>query len=243
MNVVMIIQARMSSTRLPGKILKKVLDKTLLEYQIERVSRCQLVDRIVIATTVNPRDQSIIDLCEKLNISYFQGSELDVLDRYYHTAKLYSAEVIVRITSDCPLIDPEIIDQIIQFYLTFYPQYDYVSNCLQRTYPRGMDTEVFSFSALEKAFLKGQQLHEREHVTPFIYNPQNNYKIQNIAYTENQSHYRWTVDTIEDFTLIEKMIISFYPSYPNFTLKDCLNLLQKYPEWSKINSHIAQKSL
>ncbi|WYL96988.1 MAG: glycosyltransferase family protein [Gloeotrichia echinulata IR180] len=243
MKTVIIIQARMTSTRLPGKVLKKVMDKPLLEYQIERLQRVKLADAIVIATTTNDTDLPIIELCSRLSVPYFRGSEENVLARYHGSAKAYHADVIVRVTSDCPLIDPQVIDLIIQFYRDFSDKYDYVSNTLERSYPRGLDTEIFSFSVLNQAFLEATQPSDQEHVTPFIYRHPERYHIAQVTYTENQSHHRWTVDIPEDFALIERIITELYPHLPNFTFEDCLALLQKFPEWSAINAHIEQKIL
>ncbi|MBN3905794.1 MAG: glycosyltransferase family protein [Nostoc sp. NMS1] len=239
MKTVIIVQARMTSTRLPGKVLKKVLDKSLLEYQIERLKRVKLADEIVIATTINRKDLPIIELCDRLSIPYFRGSEEDVLARYYQAAKEHHADVVVRITSDCPLIDPQLIDKVIQFYLEY--EYDYVSNCLQRSYPRGMDTEVFSFLALQQAFVEATAQPDREHVTAFIYMHPERYRLGQIIYSENQSLHRWTVDTADDFELIKRIIEALYPQIPKFTLEDCLDLLRQYPDWSLINAHVEQK--
>jgi spore coat polysaccharide biosynthesis protein SpsF len=241
MKTAIIVQARMTSTRLPGKVLKKVLDKPLLEYQIERLSRVKLADEVIIATTVNETDEPIVQLCNSLSIPYFRGSEEDVLSRYYETAKAPQADGIVRVTSDCPLIDPEVIDEAIKFYIDHQTEYDYVSNSLERTYPRGMDAEVFSFKALQEAFLETTALPDREHVTPFIHRQPQRYRLANINYSESQSHQRWTVDTPEDFELIKTIIEAIYPKLPDFTLRDCLNLLQKNPEWSTTNVHVQQK--
>ena len=241
MKTIIIVQARMTSTRLPGKILKKVLSKSLLEYQIERLKRVNLADEIVIATTTNNTDHPIVELCDYLSVKYFRCSEEDVLERYYQAAKKYQGDAIVRVTSDCPLIDPQTIDKVIQFYLEHRSEYDYVANCLERTYPRGMDTEVFSFTTLEQAFLEATTQPEREHVTPFFHLQPHRYKLGHILYSENYSHHRWTVDTVEDFQLIQKIIEELYPKNVQFTLEDCLNLLHEYPEWSLINAHIEQK--
>jgi spore coat polysaccharide biosynthesis protein SpsF len=241
MKVVIIVQARMTSTRLPGKVLKKVLDKPLLEYQIERLRRVKLADEVVIATTINETDEPIVQLCNSLSIPYFRGSEEDVLSRYYETAKAHQADLIARVTSDCPLIDPEVIDQVMKLYIDHQTEYDYVSNSLERTYPRGMDTEVFSFKALQEAFLEATALPDREHVTPFIHRQPQRYSLASVNYSENQSDHRWTVDTPEDFQLIKKIIEVIYPKLPDFTLRDCLNLLEKNPEWSTINAHVQQK--
>lgn len=241
MKTVIIVQARMTSTRLPGKVLKKVLGKSLLEYQVERLRRVKYADEIVIATTINETDQPIVDLCRHLSVPCFRGSEQDVLARYHGAAREHQAETTVRITSDCPLIDPQVIDRVIQFYLEHRPAYDYVSNSLERTYPRGMDTEVFSIKALNEAFAEATEQSDREHVTPFIHRQPDRYQLANVAHTENQSHHRWTVDTPEDFELVKNIINALYPANPLFNLQDCLNLLQKHPEWEKINVHVQQK--
>ncbi|NJM65409.1 MAG: acylneuraminate cytidylyltransferase [Acaryochloris sp. RU_4_1] len=241
MKIVIINQARMTSTRLPGKVLKQVLGKTLLEYQIERLRRVKLVDQIVVATTTNDTDQPIIDLCNRLSISYYRGSEDDVLARYHGAAIAYQADVGVRVTSDCPLIDPKVIDHVIQFYIDAYPKYDYVSNCLERTYPRGMDTEVFAFSALDQAFHQAKAQSDREHVTPFIYRRPDRYHLGKVTYYRRIKNHRWTVDMPEDFELIKKIIESLYPKNPEFSLEDCLELLSQHPEWILINKNVDQK--
>ena len=240
MKTVIIVQARMTSTRLPGKVLKTVLGKTLLEYQIERLQRVKLADQIVIATTTNENDQSIIDLCQRISIPYYCGSEEDVLSRYYEAATLYKADTVVRLTSDCPLIDPTVIDEVINYFNKH--KCDYISNTLDRTYPRGMDTEVFPYKILKEAFEKAIELPEREHVTPFIYHRPEQYCLESVKLITDQSQYRWTVDTPEDFELIEKILSVLYPANPEFSMQDCLELLQKHPEWEEINSHIEQKA-
>jgi len=239
--VVIINQARMTSTRLPKKVMKEVLGKPLLEYQIERLQRVKLADQIVVATTINDTDQLIIDLCDRLSISSYRGSEDDVLARYHGAAIEYQADVVVRVTSDCPVIDPQVIDQVIQFYIDAYPKYDYVSNCLGRTYPRGMDTEVFSFKSLDEAFHQATTQPDREHVTPFINLQSNRYSLGQVNYFENRSEHRWTVDTLEDFELIKRIIETLYLFKPEFSLQDCLELLSQNPEWKMINQHIEQK--
>ena len=242
MSTAIIVQARMASTRLPGKIMKKVLDKTLLEYQLERLFRVKQAGQVIIATTDHGEEQPIVDLCQKLGVPYFRGSEQDVLARYYSAATEYGVDVVVRITSDCPLIDPAVIDKVIGFYLAHKEEYDYVSNTFpELTYPRGMDTEVFSYQALMEAHEEATDQAEREHVTIFIKRHLDRYRIENITYEKDYSHYRWTVDTPEDFALIEKMIAALYPVNPHFTLEDCLTLIEEHPEWVKINAHVKQK--
>lgn len=172
MKTTAIIQARMGSTRLPGKILKDLLGKTVLQHVIERVQQARTIDEIIIATTTLEQDNAVVREAMQCGVRYFRGSEADVLSRYYLAAKENEAENVVRITSDCPLIDPQVIDIIVNFYKKT-KQYDIVTNASsdlsQRTYPRGLDTEVFSFTVLEKAFKQADKPYQREHVTPFIY--------------------------------------------------------------------------
>jgi spore coat polysaccharide biosynthesis protein SpsF len=243
MNIVMIVQARMTSNRLPGKVLKKVLGKPLLEYQIERLRSVKNAHHLVIATTTNETDQPIVGWCERYGVDYFRGSENDVLSRYYHAAKKCVADIVVRLTSDCPLIDPIVVDQVIKYYLDNLNQYDYISNSLTRSYPRGMDTEVFSFKVLSEAYLNSTMDLEKEHVTPYIYTRPLNYRIGQYRYSVDESEHRWTVDTAEDFELIRLILEELYPSKPEFTLEDCLRLLEQNPEWVEINRHIEQKKL
>jgi spore coat polysaccharide biosynthesis protein SpsF len=241
LKVAAIIQARMNSTRLPGKILFKVLDTTLLAFQIERVRRVSLIDEIIIATTTNAVDEPIVDLCRKLGVAYYRGSELDVLTRYYEAATIFKADIIVRLTSDCPVIDPFTVDRVISHFLFQSASVDYVSNILKRSYPRGMDTEVFSIQALRIAHQQATQMHDREHVTPYIFTNPERFRLRSIEYLSNECHHRWILDTSEDFQLLSRIIETLYPSKPNFTLEDMLVLLKEHPEWSKINAYIQQK--
>ena len=236
---VVIVQARMTSTRLPGKVLKEVLGKPLLEYQIERLQRIKSVDEIVIATTTNDSDQPIVDLCERLSVAYFRGSEEDVLTRYYDVAVAYKADAVVRITADCPVIDPKVCDEVISYYLENYNAYDYVR--LEKC-PRGLDTEVVSFNVLAECFKEATEQPEREHVTPFIYrgNPER-YRIKYMDFPEDLSHHRWTVDTPEDFKLIKNIIEELYPLNSEFNYVDILNAMGKYSDWYFINASVQQK--
>lgn len=240
MNTLIIVQARMGSSRLPGKVLKKVLDKPLLEYQIERLKQVKLANDIVVATTTNPLDDPIIELCSSLDIRSYRGSEHDVLKRYYEVGSLYKAEVVVRITADCPIIDPSIIDQVIREFYHAFDSCDYVSNTLKRTFPRGMDTEVFSFAALRNAHHKAIDGADREHVTPFIY--RNAQHVRCVSYPEDLSFHRWTVDTVVDFILIEKILTHLYPQKKNFTMEDCVKFLNNNPSWKEINAKVEQNN-
>jgi len=238
-NIVIIIQARMESTRLPGKVLMPVLGKPLLAYLIERVRNVKNADKIIIATTKNSADDEIERFCRAQGLLVFRGSVDDVLARYRDVAILTQANVIVRITGDCPLIDPLVVDKVIQFYLDH--SFDYVGNTLTLSYPRGMDTEVFSYKTLLSAFQKASRAEEREHVTLYIYQHPEQFKVANVPYITDKSGYRLTVDTKEDFILVKTIIKKLYPANPKFSLEDILTLLEQDPSLAKINSHIIQK--
>ncbi|WP_279237741.1 glycosyltransferase family protein [Heliorestis acidaminivorans] len=236
------MQARMTSTRLPGKILREVKGKPLIQYQLERLNKVKLKDIPIIATTTKQSDDILVEFCKENNIAFFRGSEDDVLSRYYKTAKEFNVDVIVRITADCPLIDPTVVDEVIDTFLK-EKKCDYVSNTNIRTYPRGMDTEVFTFKALEQSFYEAKTLSEREHVTPYMYTHPELFKLKAVIAQEDNSSHRWTVDTIEDFELIKLILESFYLYKPDFSLEDCLQLLKKNPEWKRINQGVEQKKI
>ncbi|MDV2582909.1 glycosyltransferase family protein [Alkalibacillus haloalkaliphilus] len=240
MKIVAIIQARMGSTRLPGKVLKPVLNKPLLAYQIDQLKHSELIDQLVIATTTASRDDAIIEFCKSHGVPYDRGSEADVLKRYEETARKFNADVVVRLTSDCPLIDSTVIDSVIGHFLT-NRAYDYVSNTIKRTFPRGMDTEVFTYDLLKEAEQNATLKREREHVTTYMTNPKNKYNIGQYLAEQDRSDLRLTVDTIEDFQLVEKVIKSLARQNDYFALTDIIQLLKAHPDWILINSHIEQK--
>lgn len=242
MKVVAIIQARMGSTRLPGKILKEINGRPLLSYQLERLKASKYIDEIVIATTTEEQDDKIVAFCEQQDVSYYRGSERDVLARYFDTAVKFKADAIVRITSDCPIIDVQVVDKTIQYFLESN-HYDYVSNTVERTYPRGLDTEVFTYAILEEAYKKAFLERDREHVTAYFYINQDVFKIGHVKNETDYSKYRWTVDTEEDFELINNIINALYPKNPQFTLQDTVNIMEENLEWFNINAHIEQKKL
>lgn len=242
MKISIIVQARMKSTRLPGKIMKTVLGKPLLEYQLERLKRVTLADEVVIATTQDRSDDVIVALCERLSIPFFRGDTEDVLDRYYRTVKQRGADVVVRITSDCPLIDPQVIDAAIRLF-NIQRGYDYISNVVQRTYPRGMDCEVFPFSLLEKIHRDATHAADREHVTLFVRLRPHLFHLGHLLYQTDESYYRWTIDAEDDFKLIREFFEHFYPQNPAFSLEDCLELVKRKPALSKLNEHVQQKEI
>jgi len=229
-----IIQARVDSSRLPGKVLKKVNNKTMLEILIRRLSRSKYISKIIVACSKNEKDKSIIDICKNLEVDYFIGSENDMLDRYYKAAKKFKALNIVRITGDCPLIDPKVVDEVIINF--FKKNVDYASNSNPPTYPDGLDVEVFKFSALKHAFFEAKLSSEREHVTPFIVNGKKFTKF-NLKYYKNISSLRLTLDEKEDLLVIEKIIKNFKNNI-YFDLKSIVNFLSKNKKIISINSHI-----
>lgn len=243
MNVVCIVQARLGSTRLHKKVLKEICGKTVLEHDIDRLKKVKNLNNIVIATTTLEEDKEIEKLVKKLGVDCFKGSAEDVLSRYYFAAREYNADVIVRVTSDCPLIDWQVSEKIIQYYLDNIDKYDYVSNTIERTYPRGLDTEVFSFKALEKSYNEGKKQYEREHVTPYIYQNTDKFRIEQYKNETDYSNYRWTLDTEEDLKLISIIYNNLYKENKLFDFNDILKFINKNPYVVNINEHIKQKKL
>jgi spore coat polysaccharide biosynthesis protein SpsF len=241
MKVVAVIQARMSSTRLPGKVLQDVAGEPMLARVVQRTRRAGSIDETVVAATVEPGDAPIAELCAARGWPCFRGSLEDVLDRYYQAARSYQADAVVRITSDCPLIDPGVVDEVVTAFLERQPQADYASNVvLPRTYPRGLDTEVMSFAALERAALEATDPASREHVTRHILlNPQS-YRVVRTAGEIDYSEMRWTVDTEADLRLVR--LIYEHLDRDDFDWHDVIALVQRNPRWSEINRHIVQKA-
>lgn len=241
MKTVAVIQARMGSTRLPGKALRLIAGETMLARVVRRVCQASLLDEVVVATSVEPADMAIVAECERLGIPFFRGSEDDVLDRYYQAAQAFQAEAVVRITADCPLIDAEVIDQVVQTWQQTGA--DYVSNVLTaRTYPRGLDTEVFSLATLSRAWQEAADPFQRVHVTPYIYQNPHLFFLKGITVEGNYGRYRWTVDTLEDWQFVQAVYAHFAPR-SDFGWRDVLQLLANEPDLQMINAHIEQKEL
>lgn len=239
---VAIIQARMGSTRLPGKVLKNLCGKPVLEHVIDRVRQSKKIDDIVVATTDLPQDDIIMELSQKCGVKYFRGDEDDVLSRYYYAAKENRAAHIVRITSDCPLYDPNVGDDVIAFFREH--DYDIVSNAgaldTRRTFPPGFDTEVFSWDCLKDAFDNARNRYQREHVTPYMYESSSNHWC-NYHLDHDCSGYRLTLDTPEDFTLIQALYNHFYKGAHDFYLSEIVGFLSTEPQLLKLNEAVYQK--
>jgi spore coat polysaccharide biosynthesis protein SpsF len=240
MKIATIVQARMGSTRLPGKVMLDLGGMTVLARVVERLRRARLIGELVIATTADPADDAIVRECESLGVQTFRGAEKDVLDRYYQAALHFNAEAVVRITSDCPLIDPEITDNVIRVFLERRP--DYASNALQRTYPRGLDTEAVAFAALERTWRLADRSYQRSHVTAYIYENPGQFKIIPVTGEADYSWQRWTVDTPEDLKFI-RSVYECLGSKGDFGWRDVLALMDRRPELLEINSHVCQKAL
>jgi glutamate-1-semialdehyde 2,1-aminomutase len=234
--VLAIIQARYNSTRFPGKVLKKINNQTVLEILIKRLSKSKNISKIIVACSNNFKDKAIIDVCNKLVVDYFVGSENDVLERFYKAAKKYKGENIVRITADCPLLDYKIVDKVISNF--FLKKVDYASNVNPSTFPDGLDVEVFKFSALKEAYINTRKSSEREHVTPFIINNKK-FKKFNLKNYKDYSFLRLTLDEKEDFTLIKKIIKNFKNNL-NFNLKNILALYKNKKNLFLINNHLVR---
>jgi len=240
---VAIVQARLASSRLPGKVLKEISGRPMLEWVMIRVARARSIDQVVIATTDDPSDDAIIELAEQKGWSFYRGSQFDVLDRFYHAAKKFSADVVVRITADCPLIDPDLIDLTLQeFHATGV---DFAANRLpppwKRTFPIGLDTEVCSFDALRQAWEKADQPFEREHVMPYLYDYDGRFKIHVVNHETDLGSLRWTVDTSEDLELVRK-IFQRLGCDGQFSWLDVLEIFKKEPELAEINATVKHKT-
>lgn len=240
-----IIQARMTSTRLPGKVMLELCGRPVLKQLIERLKHAEHQIPIIIATTDNETDNVIADFAVKELLGLFRGSEEDVLSRYYLAAKNYDLDTVVRITSDCPLYDPFVLDEMLKLF-RHEKDLDYLSNTLNnRTYPRGLDTEIFTFGALEKSYYEAKDADCREHVTPYICRNMDKFKLKEYLSLENHSELRWTLDTKEDYKLIQTIYQNLYDKNADhfFSYQEVLEAYQTHPEWKKINVAIEQKKV
>ncbi len=242
--VVCIIQGRMGSSRFPGKILKEICGHPMLWWVVRRAQRSTRIDQVVVATTISPLDDAVAQFCRSADILFFRGDEFDVLDRYYQAAKENRADIVVRLTADCPLMEPHLIDEAVQTLII--SELDFAANRLppphKRTYPIGLDVEVATFQALELAWQNAEKLYEREHVMPYLYDPGNRFKFIVLNAERDLSHYRWTVDTEQDFQFIQA-VMEYLDCRDDFTWQDIIAILQKHPELLTINASVHHKSL
>lgn len=238
-NICVIVQARTSSTRLPGKVLKEILGKPLLIHVLERVKRMETKDTIALATTALKEDDRIAETVTTYDktITLYRGSSQDVLDRYYKAATHCKADTIVRITSDDPLIDPKTSDMVVEAFLKNHC--DYCCNNMPRTYPYGLDTEVFSFESLERTWKEAHTPHEREHVTPYMRENPDTFRLCNVQHTKDLSSLRWSVDYEEDLVFVTEVYKRLYPKNPIFSMEDILDVLDKEPWLAEINKVIS----
>ena len=244
--VVVIIQARMGSTRLPGKVLLDLGGKPMLARVVSRCRQATMVDQVVIATSDDPSDDAIENYCLAQRYPCFRGSLHDVLDRYYQAARQFEASIIVRITADCPLIDPAVIDQVVSALIGGEQEskLDFVANRLpppwKRSYPIGLDVEVCTFSALERAWKEAKEAHQREHVMPYLYEQEGRFQVLVLNHIPDYGDLRWTVDTPEDLALI-RQIYSRFDGGDGFSWMDVIELFQHEPALAEINASVAPK--
>ena len=240
--IVTIIQARMGSSRLPGKVLLPLADKPLILRMYERAAFSDYAGKIIVAITEDQDDDELFKLCKQNNIEIYRGSTLDLLDRHFQAAKIFGAETVIKIPSDCPLIDPKIIDKVILYYINNRDKYDFVSNLHPPSYPDGNDIEVMSFKALENTWINAKKDFEREHTTPYIWENLDKFRIGNVVWETGLDYsmtHRFTIDYKEDYEFIKKVYDELYRKNNRFGLNDILDLLKNKPEIKKINQMYA----
>ncbi len=242
LKILIVIQARTASTRLPDKILLPICEKELLVRMVERVKASDFGENVVVATTINEKDNEIINICQREKFKYFRGDENDLLDRHFHAALHYDADIIVKIPSDCPLIDTKIINRVINYFLDNYNKFDFVSNLHPQSYPDGNDVEVMRFDVLETAWRKSKIPFQREHTTPYIWDNPDKFRIGNVKWETGLNYsmtHRFTIDYLEDYEFIKAVYDELYNKNKLFGLNDILNLLNNKPEIYEINKKYA----
>lgn len=231
--VIAIVQARMGSSRLPGKVMEDVCGRPLLARVIERAKLIRGVDKVIVATTTDACDRVLLRLAEQCDVEGFAGSAADVLDRYYQATRRWEAPVVIRLTGDCPLLDPEVSSRVVSEFLQ--GRFDYVSNVHPSTFPDGLDTEVFSRQALERAWREAALPSEREHVTPFIWKHGDRFRLGNVSHRRDLSTHRWTVDQPEDLTFVRAVYDRMRHAGPVFGMDQVLALLSNEPHLETLN--------
>jgi len=236
-----ILQARTASTRLPGKVLMPILGRPILSYHIERIRRATTIDRLVVATTENREDEAIQRLCESEGVAVFRGSEDDVLDRIYRCARLHKMGAVATLAADNPLIDPAVLDLVIGFFLAHRGDYDFVSNIQPPTWQDGQEVEVVLTDALEVAWREARKPFRREHVTPFIWDQPERFRLGRVTREDDRWYrdYRWTLDYPEDYEFIRRVYEELYPAKPDFGTADVMDLLRRKPDIAALNARHA----
>jgi spore coat polysaccharide biosynthesis protein SpsF len=235
-----IVQARTGSTRLPGKVLLPLLGEPLLTRVMRRASRATALDAVVLATTIDPADDALVDLAVREDWPITRGSEGDLLDRYVTAAREHDADVVVRITSDCPLVDPWVIDETVAAFRG--GAWDYASSALEpRTYPRGLDVEVIAREALERAWREDGNPAWREHVTPYLYRHPESFRLLRVTAPGDFSAHRWCVDVPEDLELVRRIYGAL--GRDDFTWREALEVVAAHPDWPDLNAHVEQKAV
>lgn len=242
MKTVAIIQARIGSTRLPGKVLRDLAGTTVLGRVVDRARKFREVDEVLVATSTRSADEAIVNECRRIDVPWFRGSEEDVLDRFAGAARAYDASVCVRLTADCPLLDPGVSDTIISLFLEANGGADYASNKIPQSFPRGLDTEVFSFDALERAAREARQTYERIHVTPYIYRHPESFSLISVTSDVDRADWRWTIDTAEDLDFVRELYHRL-DGNPDFSWQDVITILENDPSLMWINSRVQQKEI
>ena len=241
--VVAIVQARMGSTRLPGKVLLDIAGRPMLTRVMQRLDSATRLDARVVATSHLTQDDPIAELCQRQRLRCFRGEPHDLLDRYYRAAREQQAGVVVRVTADCPLIDPDLVDQTVQAFQQANPPVDFAANRLplRRTYPIGLDTEVCSMAALEQAWGQATEPHQREHVMPFFYEQPERFRTLLLDHEEDLGDLRWTVDTPEDLAFVREVYRRMAPR-TEFGWLEVLNLIRQHPDLAAINAHVEHRT-
>jgi spore coat polysaccharide biosynthesis protein SpsF len=234
-----IVQARMGSTRLPGKALLDIAGMSMLARVVDRTRRARTIDRVIVATSTNAQDDRLEEHARQLPVEVFRGDEEDVLDRYYQAAVRYQLDVVVRITSDCPLLDPGLADEVVRPLLDPASRVDYSANTLRRTYPRGLDVQAVPAATLARAWREATTAHERAHVFPYVYEHPEKFSLAGLADPIDRSGMRWTVDTSEDLTFVREVCRAL--GTLDYTWTDVLKVLDDKPELLGINALVRQK--
>jgi len=243
MNILVIVQARIGSTRLPNKVLLPLAGRPLLERMIQRVTAATTPFELVVAITTDPLDDPIKELCRTLSVHCYAGDPTDLLDRHYKAATVHHADVVVKIPSDCPLIDPAVIDRVLNWYIDHRNQYDYVSNLHPATYPDGNDIEVIPMPVLEQAWRRAEKSFEREHTTPYIWERPSEFRLGNVQWETGRNYsmtHRWTIDYYDDYLFTKAVYDELWSATRKvFSLNDILKLLESRPDIQAINSRYA----